>query len=169
MKEEEIKKTDIWILYERARTFCNMRNMFSEATENYRMAFGNQWEGLLSGNIEPVQYNIIETIVNYKVSQINLNLWALNFSSENYDDREFRKTAEKVCKMLNRKASQVWEKDMLDYKVTTMSEDSAVTSEGIMYVDYDTELQQPKNEILNKTDVFTEMKIVLIYKNNLIF
>ena len=154
MKEEEIKKTDIWILYERARTFCNMRNMFSEATENYRMAFGNQWEGLLSGNIEPVQYNIIETIVNYKVSQINLNLWALNFSSENYDDREFRKTAEKVCKMLNRKASQVWEKDMLDYKVTTMSEDSAVTSEGIMYVDYDTELQQPKNEILNKTDVF---------------
>lgn len=154
MKEEEIKKTDIWILYERAKNFCNMRNMFHEADENYRMAFGNQWEGLKSGNIEPVQYNIIETIVNYKVSQINQNLWALNFSSENYDDREFRKTAEEVCKMLNRKASQVWEKDMMDYKVMTMSEDSAVTSEGIIYVDYDTELQQPKNELLNKTDVF---------------
>lgn len=154
MKEEEIKKTDIWVLYERGKNFCNMRNMFYETDENYRMAFGNQWEGLKSGNIEPVQYNIIETIVNYKVSQINQNLWALNFSSENYDDREFRKTAEEVCKMLNRKAAQVWEKDMMDYKVMTMSEDSAVTSEGIIYVDYDTELQQPKNELLNKTDVF---------------
>lgn len=154
MKEEEIKKTDIWVLYKRGKNFCNMRNMFYETDENYRMAFGNQWEGLKSGNIEPVQYNIIETIVNYKVSQINQNLWALNFSSENYDDREFRKTAEEVCKMLNRKAAQVWEKDMMDYKVMTMSEDSAVTSEGIIYVDYDTELQQPKNELLNKTDVF---------------
>ena len=74
MNEEEIQKTDIWMLYERAKNFCNMRNMFYEVDENYRMAFGNQWEGLKSGNIEPVQYNIIETIVNYKVSQINQNL-----------------------------------------------------------------------------------------------
>lgn len=154
MNEEEIQKTDIWILYERAKNFCNMRNMFYEVDENYRMAFGNQWEGLKSGNIEPVQYNIIETIVNYKVSQINQNLWALNFSSENYDDRKFRKTAEEVCKMLNRKAAQVWEKDKMDYKVMTMSEDSAVASEGIIYVDYDTDMQQPKNQLLNKTDVF---------------
>lgn len=154
MNEEEIQKTDIWMLYERAKNFCNMRNMFYEVDENYRMAFGNQWEGLKSGNIEPVQYNIIETIVNYKVSQINQNLWALNFSSENYDDRKFRKTAEEVCKMLNRKAAQVWEKDKMDYKVMTMSEDSAVASEGIIYVDYDTDMQQPKNQLLNKTDVF---------------
>ena len=56
--------------------------------------------------------------------------------------------------MLNKKASQVWEKDMLDYKVTVMSEDSAITSEGLIYATYDKEQQQPKNEILNKNDVF---------------
>ena len=154
MTEEEIKKTPIWNDYEKARQYCSMINMFTDTDRNYRMTYGNQWEGLRSGNIEPVQYNIIDTIVSYKVSQINQNLWALNFSSENFESKRFRKTAEKVCKMLNKKASQVWEKDMLDYKVTVMSEDSAITSEGLIYATYDKEQQQPKNEILNKNDVF---------------
>lgn len=154
MTEEEIKTTPIWNDYEKARQYCSMINMFTDTDKNYRMTYGNQWEGLRSGNIEPVQYNIIDTIVSYKVSQINQNLWALNFSSENFESKRFRKTAEKVCKMLNKKAAQVWEKDMLDYKVTVMTEDSAITSEGLIYATYDKEEQQPKNEILNKNDVF---------------
>lgn len=154
MNEEEIKKTDVWILFERAKNYAHMKNMYSETDENYRMAFGNQWEGVQSGSIEPVQYNIIETIVGYKVSQINQNLWALNFSSENFESREFRSTAEKVCKMLNRKAAQVWEKDKLDDKMWELSEDSAVVSEGIIYANYDKETEQPVNELLNKVDVY---------------
>lgn len=154
MNEEEIKKTDVWILFERAKNYAHMKNMYSETDENYRMAFGNQWEGVQSGSIEPVQYNIIETIVGYKVSQINQNLWALNFSSENFESREFRSTAEKVCKMLNRKAAQVWEKDKLDDKMWELSEDSAVVSEGIIYATYDKETEHPRNELLNKVDVY---------------
>lgn len=154
MNLEEIKETPIWSLYEKARQYCAMRNMFVDTDTCYRMAFGNQWDGLRSGNIEPVQYNIIETIVGYKVSQINQNLWALNYSSENYESKRYRKTAEKVCKMLNKKASQVFEKDSLDYKILTLSEDSAVCSEGIVYCDYDKEKAQPITEILSKNDVF---------------
>lgn len=154
MDYKELKETDIWSLYEQGLNFLRMRNVFTETDTNYEMAFGNQWRGLKSGGIEPVQYNIIETIVGYKVSQINQNLWALNFSSENFENKEYRKTAEKVCELLVKKASQVFEKDKLDYKIWTMAEDSAVNSEGIMYVNYDKEKQQPINEILNKTDIF---------------
>ncbi|WP_288910796.1 hypothetical protein [uncultured Thomasclavelia sp.] len=153
MDLEELETTNIWKDYEKGRSFCRMHNMYAETDENYQMAFGNQWQGLKSGGIEPVQYNIIEPIVGYKVSQINQNLWALNFNSENFENREFRKTAEKVCKLLNKKASQVWEKDQLDYKVWTLSEDSAVNSEGIIYTDYDKEKQQPITQILNKNDI----------------
>lgn len=154
MNEAEIKDTDIWKLFERGKNYLSMRNVYADTDENYRMAFGNQWEGLRSGSIEPVQYNIIETIVNYKVSQINQNNWALNFSSENFDNQEFRKEADKVCKMLNKKAAQVWENDKMDDKIQEMSEDSAVVSEGIIYVTYDLETQQPVNEVLNKVDVY---------------
>lgn len=154
MNLETVKQTPVWSLYEKARQFCAMRNMFVDTDTCYRMAFGNQWEGLKSGNIEPVQYNIIETIVNYKVAQINQNLWALNYSSENFESREFRNTAEKVCKMINKKAAQIFEKDSLDYKIWTLSEDSAVCSEGVIYVDYDKNKQQPINELISKNDIF---------------
>ena len=147
--EEEIKKTDLWELYERGIDFLQMNHVYEDTDENYRMYSGNQWEGAELGGIEEAQYNFIETIVNYKVSTINQNLWGINFSSENFE-REFRKTAEQTCKMLNRKAAKVWEKDQMDIKVRKISDDAAINDEGVMYVNYNEENQNPINEIINK-------------------
>lgn len=153
MDIQELKNTDIWELYEKGRNYMRMFSMFSDTDRNYRMYGGNQWEGAKIEGIEQAQYNFIETIVNYKVSTINQNLYAMNFSSENFDNRDFRKTAEQVCKLLNRKAAKVWEKDNMDIKVRTISDDAAINDEGVIYVDYDTEAQEPLNEIINKTDI----------------
>lgn len=153
MDLEEIKETEEWQLYERGLNYMRMKNVFSDTDLNYRMYGGNQWEGAKIEGIEQAQYNFIETIVNYKVSTINQNLWAINFGSENFETREFRKTAEKVCEMLNRKASKVWEKDQMDFKIRTASDDSAINDEGIIYVRYDEETQSPVNEIINKNDI----------------
>lgn len=153
MDLEELKETDVWQLYEKGLNYMRMRNVFSDTDLNYRMYSGNQWEGAKIEGIEQAQYNFIETIVNYKVSTINQNLWAINFSSENFETREFRKTAEKVCEMLNRKASKVWEKDQMDIKIRRASDDSAINDEGIIYVRYDEETQSPLNEIINKNDI----------------
>lgn len=153
MDLEELKTTDVWQLYEKGLNFMRMRNVFSDTDLNYRMYCGNQWEGAKIEGIEQAQYNFIETIVNYKVSTINQNLWAINFGSENFETREFRKTAEKVCEMLNRKASKVWEKDQMDFKIRTVSDDSAINDEGIIYVRYDEETQSPVNEVINKNDI----------------
>lgn len=153
MDLEELKVTDEWTLFEKGKSFMRRMNMFTDTDRNYRMYSGNQWEGAKIEGIEQAQYNFIETIINYKVSTINQNLWGINYSSENFENRDFRKTAEETCKLLNKKAGKVWEKDQMDYKVREISEDSAVNDEGVMYVNYDIDTQEPLNEIINKTDI----------------
>ena len=153
MDLKELKETEAWELYEQGKNFLRLRNVYNDTDKNYRMYCGNQWEGAKIEGIEQAQYNFIETIVNYKVSTINQNLWGINYSSENYDNKEFRKTAEETCKLLNQRAAKVWEKDQLDWKLREVSEDACVNDEGIMYVNYDTEIHEPVNEILLKNDI----------------
>lgn len=153
MNLEELKKTEVWELYEKGRNYMRMHNVFSDTDLNYRMYDGNQWEGAKIEGIEQAQYNFIETIINYKVSTINQNLWAMHFSSENFETKEFRKTAERVCDLLDKKAAKVWEKDQLDTKIREISDDAAINDEGIIYVDFDEESQEPINEIIDKNDI----------------
>lgn len=153
MDLEEIRETETWELYSKGLDYLRQHNVFTETDMNYRFYNGNQWEGAKLDGIEMAQYNFIETIVNYKVSSINQNLWAMNFSSENFETKEFRKTAEKVCKMLNKKSAKVWEKDQMDYKIRGISDDAAINDEGIIYVDFNQETQDPVNEIINKNNV----------------
>lgn len=150
----ELKETDIWSLYEKGRNYCRLINMYSDTDKNYRFYNGDQWEGLKVKGIEPVQLNFIKPIIKYKIGNINSNLWAANFSSENFENKEFRKVAEKTCEMLNKKASKIWEKDGLDLKVRKVTKDAAINDEGIMYVHYDMEKQTPINEIISKNDIY---------------
>lgn len=154
MNLEEIQQTDLWTLYDKSVSYCRMFGYFTDTDLNYRMYNGNQWEGLKIKGIEPVQYNFIKPIVKYKVGTINSNLWAINYSSENFENKEFRKFANKVCELLNKRAARIWDKDSLDRKVRNLSKDAAINDEGVMYVFYDEERLLPVNEILNKTDVF---------------
>ena len=153
MDLEELKETDIWSLYEEGRNYMRLKNIFADTDRNYRFCNGNQWEGAKIDGIEQAQYNFIKTIVEHKTSSINANLWAINFSSENFENREFRKQAEDTCEMLNKKAAKVWEKDSMDLKVREMSEDAAINDEAVIYVDYDEDKQNPANEILSKNDI----------------
>ena len=154
MDIEELKQTDIWTLYEQSRNYCRLINMYTDTDKNYRFYNGDQWDGLKIKGIEPVQLNFIKAIVKYKIGNINSNLWAANFSSENFENKEFRKVAERTCEMLNKKASKIWEKDGLDLKIRKVTKDAAINDEGIMYVNYDMENQTPINEIISKNDIY---------------
>ena len=154
MDLDELKQTDIWTLYEKGRNYCRLINMYTDTDKNYRFYNGDQWEGLKTKSIEPVQLNFIKAVIKYKVGTINSNLWSPNFSSENFENKEFRKVAERTCEMLNKKALRVWEKDTLDLKVRQVTKDAAINDEGIMYVDYDEETQSPINEIISKNDIY---------------
>lgn len=154
MDLDAIKTTDIWNLYEQGRNYARLINMYNDTDKNYRFYNGDQWEGIKLKGIEPVQLNFIKSVVKFKVGTINSNQWAIVFNSENFENKAFRKTAEKICELLNKKAGKVWEKDQLDIKIRKICKDSAINDEGILYITYDEEKQTPINEIINKNDIY---------------
>ena len=154
MDLREIQETPIWQLFEKGRNYQRRTNMIEETDKNYRFYNGNQWEGARLGDVEPVQKNFIKPIVKYKCSVIHDNLYAIVYSSQNYENRAFRKTAEVVCDLLNAYAARVWEQDKLDFKGRRVTKDAAINDEGIIYVDFDKEKMKPVNEVLDKIDVF---------------
>ena len=154
MDLEQLKETDIWTLYEQGRNYCRMINMFSETDLCYRMYNDDQWNGVKLKGVEPVQLNFIKPIVRYKTGVIHSNLYAINYSSQNFENKEFRHTAERICEMLNKKASRIWEKDNMDIKGRTVTKDAGINAQGIMYVTYNTEDKEINNEIIKKNDIY---------------
>ena len=154
MDNKQIEETSIWSLYEKGRNYLRLIKAYTDTDRNYRMYNGNQWEGAKLGDVEPVQKNFIKPIVKYKVGVIHDNLYAIHYSSQNYESREFIKEAEKYCNMLNRYASRIWEKDEMDFLGRRLTKEAAINDEGILYVDFDTEKMWPVNELLRKNDVY---------------
>ena len=154
MDLKEIKETPIWTLYEIGRNYHRRTGVYVDTDRNYRFYNGNQWEGAKLGEVEPVQKNFIKPIVKYKISVIHDNLYAINFSSQNYENQEFQKVSGRYCEMLNRYEAKVWEADKLDFKGRRITKDAAINDEGIIYVDWNAEKMMPVNEILKKNDVY---------------
>ena len=154
MDIQEIKETPIWSLFEKGRNYHRRTNIYVDTDRNYNFYNGNQWEGARLGDVEPVQKNFIKAIVKYKVSVVHDNLYAINYSSMNFENTEFRKSAERYCDLLNGYAARVWEQDKMDFKGRRITKDAAINDEGILYVDFDIEKMLPVNEILKKNDVY---------------
>lgn len=154
MDLQEIKETPIWTLYEKGRNYHRQVGIYVDTDRNYNFYNGNQWAGAKLGDVEPVQKNFIKSIVKYKCAVIHDNLYAINYSSENYENRAFRETAERICDMLNRYARNVWEKDKMDFKGRRVTKDAAINDEGIIYVNFDMDKKIPVNEIVKKNDIY---------------
>ncbi len=153
MDIKEIESTPIWGLYEKGRNYQRMVGMITDTDRNYNFYNGDQWEGAKLGDVSPVQKNFIKPIVKYKCAVIHDNLYAVNYSSLNFENQEFHREAERYTKMLNRYAMRVWEQDKMDFKGRKVTKDSAINDEGIIYVGFNKEQMMPVNEVLNKIDV----------------
>lgn len=153
MDIEELKQTDIWTLYQKHVDFMHKRNIYTDTDLNHRMYNGDQWQGLKIEGVEKIQHNFIKTIVKQKVSTITSNLFAINYSPENIEHKEFMETAQKACDLLNKKASKVWDKDFMDKKIKKSAKQAAINDEAICYIYYDEENDEPKNEIISKNDI----------------
>lgn len=154
MDLQEIKQTEIWELYEKGRNYHRRTGIYDDTDRNYRMYNGNQWEGAKLGDVEPVQKNFIKPIVKYKCSVIHDNLYAVVYSSQNYENRLFQKEASRYCELLNGYISRLWEKDKMDFKGRRVTKDAAINDEGIIYVNFDRENMTPVHEIVKKNDIY---------------
>ena len=154
MDLQEIKQTPIWELYEKGRDYHWQTGIYPDTDRNYRMYNGNQWDGAKLGGVEPIQTNFIKPIVDYKVSVVHDNLYAVIFSSQNHESTSFARAAERYCDMLNGYARRIWERDKMDFKGRRITKDSAINSEGIIYVYFDKKKMYPVNEVVKKNDIY---------------
>lgn len=154
MDIQEIKETPIWTLYQKGRNFHNLTGIYTDTDRNYRMFNGDQWAGAKLGDVEPIQKNFLKPIVKYKLAVIHDNLYAIVYSSLNFQNQAFRKTAESICTMLNNYAARIWEQEQMDYKGREITSDSAINGEGILYCDFDAKNMRPICEVLKKNDVY---------------
>lgn len=154
MNTEQIQETPIWALYEKGRNYHRQTGVYVDTDRNYKFYNGDQWSGAKLGDVEPVQKNFIKPIVKYKISVIHDNLYAINYSSLNFENRDFYRTSQRYCEMLNRYAMRVWEKDKMDFKGRRVTKDSAINDEGIIYVNFNQENMEPVNEIVKKNDIY---------------
>ena len=154
MNKQDILETSVWRLYQKGQDYHRMTGIYTDTDKNYRMYNGDQWGGAKLGEIEPVQKNFIKPIVKYKQAVIHSNLYAIKFESQNYEDKLFRKNAERFCEMLNGYAARVWERDKMDSKGRQITKDAAINDEGILYVDFDKENMLLVNEVIDKNDIY---------------
>ena len=154
MDRDEIKSTPIWDLYEKGRNYHRITGIYVDTDRNYRFYNGNQWEGAKLGDVEPVQKNFIKPIVKYKQAVIHDNLYGIVYSSMNFENPMFRKTAEKCCELLNSHVARLWELDKMDFKLRRVTKDAAINDEGIFYIYWDEEQKRPVHEVIKKNDIY---------------
>lgn len=154
MDLQEIQVTPIWSLFEKGRNYHRQVGIYADTDRNYRFYNGNQWEGAKLGDVEPVQKNFIKPIVKYKCAVIHDNLYGIVFSSMNFENKAFRKQAEKICELLNGYVARIWEQDQMDDKMRRVTKDAAINDEGIVYVYWDAEQNRPVHEIIDKNDIY---------------
>ena len=153
MDLKELKETEVWQLYQRGKSYLYMMNVYSDTDKNHRMYNGNQWKGLKIKSIEPVQLNFIKPVVKYKVAVINQNLWGIVYNPDNFEE-DFRDTASQLCKLLNLKVANIWEKDRMDIKIRKISKEAAINDEAPMYLRYDNDKKMPVSEKISKNDIY---------------
>ena len=154
MDIQEIRQTPIWTLYEKGRNYHRLTGIYRDTDRNYNFFNGDQWAGAKLGDVEPLQLNFIKSIVKYKLAVIHDNLYAIVYSSQNFENEQFQRQAVRYCEMLNRYASRVWEKDKMDFKGRRSCKDSAINDEGIIYVNFNVDDMMPVNEVIKKSDIY---------------
>ena len=151
---QEIKQTEVWGLYEIGQNYHRRTNIYEDTDKNHEFYNGDQWRGAKLGDVEPVQKNFIKPIVKYKLAVIHDNLYGIVYSSLNFENRGFRKQAEKICDLLNNYIARLWEQDKMDYKLRRVTKDAAINDEGIFYVYWDAEKNCPVHEVIDKNDIY---------------
>lgn len=136
---EDIRKTDIFTLYERGKNYNRMHNLYEEGTDNYDYYHGRQWEGLEKPSVkskaytEPVVLNIVKPIVKYKVNIVNQYSYQIVFNPNTYGTLEELEVLSSATRGLTQFVNRMWEKSQSGKKVRSIVKNACINSEGIIH------------------------------------
>lgn len=150
---QELTETNIWQKYQKHFDFMRSKGYFQNTDRNFRFFNGDQWNGVILKNTEPVQINFIKPIVKYKVGVVTSTDYAIIYSSENYDNEEFREVSKRASELITKKASKVCENTKFDTKIKKCVKRSAINGEALLYWYWDKKNNLPVAEIKSKVDV----------------
>ena len=136
---EDIRKTNIFTLYERGKNYNRMHNLYEEGTDNYDYYHGRQWEVLEKPNVkskaytEPVVLNIVKPIVKYKVNIVNQYSYQIVFNPNTYGTLEELEVLSSTTRGLTQFVNRMWEKSQSGKKVRSIVKNACINSEGIIH------------------------------------
>ena len=149
--EEENKLTTIFAQYQKIKDYLTSKGYFSQLEKNYNFFMGDQWKGLESGDQAMPIDNIIASICNYKIGNVNQNNMTIVYSSENVDEEDFeeyehtdeygkvqttskRKIFEKAVELLNKNANTFFESNNLETEMWDYNTENCISGMVVMYV-----------------------------------
>ena len=136
---EDVRKTDLFTLYEMGKNYNRMHNLYEDGKDNWDYYHGRQWEGLEKPSMkskaytEPVVLNIIKPIVKYKTNIVNQNSYQIVFNPNTYSTLDELKTLSDTTKGLTQFVNRMWEKSQSGKKVRSIVKNACVNSEGIIH------------------------------------
>lgn len=141
----------IWQEYEKIKQYNQIKGMYEETKQNYNFYYGNHWEGVKTGNIEPIKKNLIKLVVKDKMSRILNHQLEPIFINKTYEEG-LRDAGDRAVKLLTDLAQKIWEMEKIYNKGIEALKDSCINSEGLLYLYMlDNEI---KVELLDKVNVF---------------
>lgn len=117
-----------WQRYEKGYDYIMSRQLLTKTQRNWNFYTGRQWEGIQAGGEDLPMLNFIKRMVKHKVSTVSQNNMVVHYS-----DMQGRDGMEEVYEKLELKFSEIWEKANLDQELWKITNDAAVTGDGIMY------------------------------------
>ena len=148
MKKSDVRdKTDIWQKYEKCKEYADKKSIVSKTERNWNFYIGNQWKGLKSGGEDLPMMNVIQPIVQYKVSSV-----AQNAMTAVYADIYNRSEYAGVYEKLNKYWEQCWEKSKMSQVGWKILKQAAIQGDSYVYWKDGNTLDPP--QILSNTSVF---------------
>ncbi|MBE6038571.1 MAG: hypothetical protein E7218_05130 [Anaerofustis stercorihominis] len=144
----EIANT-IWQEYERGVEHLVRMNLYNICDDSYRFYSGNQWHGLKGGDEVYPAYNVIKSVVDYKVSGIAQKGFSITYQPSDLGGGFERRS--RVCELLTLNAAKNWEKLKLDKHIWDIIHDGAVFGSSFVYFYY--EAASLRMDLVDSTNV----------------
>ena len=169
-KNEEKDLTTIFAQYQNIKDYLTSKGYYRQLEKNYNFYMGDQWKGLESGNNAMPMDNIIASICNYKIGNVNQNNMTIVYSSENVDEEDFkeieytdetgevqttskRKIYEKAVELLNKNANTFFESNNLETEIWDYNTENCISGMVCMYI-YKDENDLERAEMVEGNNIY---------------